>query len=97
MSQDTQTGHNSLGGAINNRVARGCLERLYKNASMILIVFIVGGAVFAVSRAAIYKIRPYERGLHLRGGRFVGIDQPGWHAQIPFVDTVIGRTSSGDR
>jgi regulator of protease activity HflC (stomatin/prohibitin superfamily) len=26
----------------------------------------------------------------LRGGRFLGIDEPGWHIQIPFVDTVIG-------
>jgi len=26
----------------------------------------------------------------LRGGRFISIDQPGWHIQIPFVDTVIG-------
>jgi regulator of protease activity HflC (stomatin/prohibitin superfamily) len=57
---------------------------------MILVVLIVGGAVFALARASIYKIRPYERGLHLRGGRFMGIDQPGWHIQIPFVDTVIG-------
>jgi regulator of protease activity HflC (stomatin/prohibitin superfamily) len=30
--------------------------------------------------------------LHLRGGAFIGIDQPGWHVQIPFVDTVIGVT-----
>lgn len=43
-----------------------------------------------MARAAVYKIRPYERGLHLRGGKFIGIDQPGWHVQIPFVDTVIG-------
>lgn len=90
MSQDTQPGHQTLGQAINNHVARGCLERLYKNASLILVVLIVGGAVFALARAAIYKIRPYERGLHLRGGRFMGIDEPGWHMQIPFVDTVIG-------
>jgi regulator of protease activity HflC (stomatin/prohibitin superfamily) len=38
---------------------------------------------------AIYKVRPYERGLHLRGGRFIAVDQPGWHIGIPFVDTII--------
>jgi regulator of protease activity HflC (stomatin/prohibitin superfamily) len=53
-------------------------------------VLIIAGSLFALARAAIYKIRPNERGLHLRGGSFVGIDQPGWHIQIPFVDTVIG-------
>jgi len=42
-----------------------------------------------LGRAAVYKIRPYERGLHLRGGRFIGVEEPGWHAQIPLVDTVI--------
>lgn len=67
----------------------GCLERLYKNALMILIVLIVGVVLFSLVRAAVYKIRPYERGLHLRGGRFLGVDEPGWHVQIPFVDTVI--------
>jgi regulator of protease activity HflC (stomatin/prohibitin superfamily) len=46
--------------------------------------------LFSLARAAVYKIRPYERGLHLRGGKFIGIDEPGWHIQIPFVDTVIG-------
>jgi membrane protease subunit HflK len=56
---------------------------------MIIIVLIVGIALFSLARAAVYKIRPYERGLHLRGGRFVNIDEPGWHVQIPFVDTVI--------
>jgi membrane protease subunit HflK len=63
---------------------------MYKNASMILVLIIIGVALFYLARAAVYKIRPYERGLHLRGGSFVGIDQPGWHFQIPFVDTVIG-------
>jgi len=58
MSQDTQTGPNSLGSTINNRVARGCLERLYKNASMILVVIIVGAAVFAIARASFTKFAP---------------------------------------
>jgi membrane protease subunit HflK len=68
---------------------KGCLNKLYKNALLILIVLIVGGMLFSLARAAVYKIRPYERGLHLRGGKFIGIDEPGWHVQIPFVDTVI--------
>lgn len=68
----------------------GCLGGLYKNASMILLVLVTSVVLFSLARAAVYKIRPYERGLHLRGGSFVGIDQPGWHLQIPFVDTVIG-------
>jgi regulator of protease activity HflC (stomatin/prohibitin superfamily) len=53
---------------------------------------LLGGTLFSLARAAVYKIRPYERGLHLRGGKFIGIDDPGWHIQIPFVDTVIGVT-----
>jgi regulator of protease activity HflC (stomatin/prohibitin superfamily) len=90
MSQNTQSDANPLGEAVKKPVARGCLERLYKNASMILVLLIVGVALFSLARDAVYKIRPYERGLHLRGGRFVGIDQPGWHIRIPFVDTTIG-------
>ena len=90
MSQNTQSDASSLEAPGKNRFARGCLVRLYKNASMILVLLIVGGALFSLARDAIYKIRPYERGLHLRGGSFVGIDQPGWHIRIPFVDTTIG-------
>lgn len=89
MSQDSPTDADAAGGVIKNPFARGCLEKLYKNAALILILLIVAGVVFSTARAAVYKIRPYERGLHLRGGRFVGIDEPGWHVQIPFVDTVI--------
>ena len=89
MSQDSQSDINTSGGAFKDRFARGCLEKLYKNAALILMLLIVGGVLFSLARAAIYKIRPYERGLHLRGGRFIGIDEPGWHIQIPFVDTVI--------
>ena len=90
MSQNTQSETNSSGKAVKFRTARGCMEILTKNALMILVVLIVGGALFSVAKASVYKIRPYERGLHLRGGKFIGIDQPGWHMQIPFVDTVIG-------
>jgi len=90
MSQDTPSGAPSSGEAGKNRFGQGCLEWLYKYATTTLIVLVVAGALFGLSRMAVYKIRPYERGLHLRGGKFIGIDQPGWHVQIPFVDTVIG-------
>ena len=90
MSQNTQEDVHSDQKGAKNQFARGCMDWLYKKASMILVILIVGGSLFALSRAAIYKIRPNERGLHLRGGSFVGIDLPGWHIQIPFVDTVIG-------
>ena len=92
MSQNTRLEANEPRETRRNRVAQGCLDRLYKNATMILLVLFVGGIVFSLARTAIYKIRPYERGLHLRGGRFIDIDEPGWHIQIPFVDTVIGVT-----
>jgi regulator of protease activity HflC (stomatin/prohibitin superfamily) len=89
MSQNTPSDDISLK-ETNHRFGRGCLDKLYKNALLILIILVVGVVLFSLARATIYKIRPYERGLHLRGGRFIGVDQPGWHAQIPFVDTVIG-------
>jgi regulator of protease activity HflC (stomatin/prohibitin superfamily) len=90
MSQNSPSDSNPLGEGIKIPVSRGCLERLYKNALLIVIVLIVGISLFSLVRDAVYKIRPYERGLHLRGGRFIGIDQPGWHVRIPFVDTTIG-------
>lgn len=89
MSQNTQINANTLGEGVKDRVMQGCLTKLYKNALLILIFLIVGGMLFSLARAAVYKIRPYERGLHLRGGKFIGVDQPGWHIQVPFVDTVI--------
>jgi regulator of protease activity HflC (stomatin/prohibitin superfamily) len=76
--------------AAPKQFSSGCLTKLSQNALTILVVLVVFGGLFALARAAVYKIRPYERGLHLRGGRFVAVDQPGWHIQIPFVDTVIG-------
>jgi regulator of protease activity HflC (stomatin/prohibitin superfamily) len=66
------------------------LDRLFKLALVVLVAFVVLGVLLSVARDAIYKIRPYERGLHLRGGRFIGIDEPGWHIRIPMVDTTIG-------
>jgi len=65
-------------------------DRLHKAAVVVLAVCVVLGVLLSVARDAIYKIRPYERGLHLRGGRFIGVDEPGWHIRIPMVDTTIG-------
>jgi regulator of protease activity HflC (stomatin/prohibitin superfamily) len=90
MAKDVQSEGSSPEPNLMARGTRGCLEILVKNGISILVVLIVLIALFSLARAAVYKIRPYERGLHLRGGSFVGIDQPGWHIQIPFVDTVIG-------
>ena len=87
MSQNPQI--RAVEEAVKDRVAPGCLGWLSRNGIPILIMLIVGVILFSLARAAVYKIRPYERGLHLRGGMFIGVDQPGWHVQIPFVDTVI--------
>lgn len=65
------------------------IERLYKLSVVVIAAMIVLGGVLFVGRAAVYKIHEYERGLHLRGGRFLAVQQPGWHVQIPLVDTVI--------
>lgn len=65
------------------------LDTLYKVAVVVIAAFIVCMVALIAGRAAIYKIHPYERGLHLRGGQFIAVDQPGWHIQIPFWDTVI--------
>lgn len=73
----------------NRPVAGSTLGRLYKLAVVVLATFVVLSVALFLSRAAVYKIHEYERGLHLRGGRFVSVDNPGWHTQIPLVDTVI--------
>ena len=65
------------------------LERLFKLATVILAAVIVAGALLFIGRSTVYKIHEYERGLHLRGGRFLAVQLPGWHWQIPLVDTVI--------
>jgi regulator of protease activity HflC (stomatin/prohibitin superfamily) len=65
------------------------LGRLYRLAVIMLVAVVIAALLFGASRAAIYKIHEYERGLHLRGGRFLAVDEPGWHWQIPYVDTVI--------
>jgi regulator of protease activity HflC (stomatin/prohibitin superfamily) len=65
------------------------LDRLYRTAVVILTGFLVVGVLVFIGRAAVYKIHEYEAGLHLRGGRFIAVQEPGWHMQIPLVDTVI--------
>ena len=62
---------------------------MFKLAVVLLTTFIVLVVVLIIGRSAVYKIHAYEKGLHLRGGRFIAVDDPGWHVQIPLVDTVI--------
>ena len=65
-------------------------ERIKKYAPIALVSLVILLILFQIARATVYKIRPWERGLHVRGGKFLAVDEPGWHFQIPFVDTVIG-------
>jgi regulator of protease activity HflC (stomatin/prohibitin superfamily) len=65
------------------------LEHLFKIAVVTLAAFVVLSVAFLIGRAAVYKIHAYERGLHLRGGNLIRVEEPGWHVQIPLVDTVI--------
>lgn len=67
----------------------GVLDRLFRVATVLLATFVLLAILFVVGRSSVYKIHEYERGLHLRGGRFVAVDEPGWHIQVPLVDTVI--------
>jgi regulator of protease activity HflC (stomatin/prohibitin superfamily) len=68
---------------------RARLDTSYRIAVIVLAAVVAGAVLLAASRATLYKIHAYERGLHLRGGRFLAVDEPGWHAQIPYVDTVV--------
>jgi regulator of protease activity HflC (stomatin/prohibitin superfamily) len=90
MTENIQPEKTAPAPAAQKRFYSGCLTKLSHNALTILLVLIVLGGLFALARSAVYKIRPYERGLHLRGGKFIAVDQPGWHTKIPFADTVIG-------
>ncbi|MBN1888522.1 MAG: SPFH domain-containing protein [Thermoflexales bacterium] len=65
------------------------IDVMFKLAVIFLGAFVLAVTLLVAGRLAIYKIHPYERGLHLRGGMYIGTDEPGWHAQIPFWDTVI--------
>jgi membrane protease subunit HflK len=90
MSQDVPAPDNLSKDLEKNKPHRSFMAKMIKNSPLTLATLIILIIIFSLARASIYKIRPYERGLHLRGGSFVGIDLPGWHFQIPFVDTVIG-------
>jgi regulator of protease activity HflC (stomatin/prohibitin superfamily) len=78
-----------IGSADAKQKNRMLIERLFRLSVIVLATFVLLVVILGVSRLVIYKIHPYERGLHLRGGRFLVVDEPGWHAQIPFWDTVI--------
>jgi membrane protease subunit HflC len=65
------------------------IDSLYRLAVVVLAAITVLAVLLVVAQSAIYKVHEYERGLHLRGGQFVAVEEPGWHAQIPLVDTVI--------
>jgi regulator of protease activity HflC (stomatin/prohibitin superfamily) len=68
---------------------RDRLDTGYRASVIVLATLAIIVVLLAVSQAAVYKIHAFERGLHLRGGRFLAVDDPGWHVQIPYVDTVI--------
>ena len=53
------------------------LDRGFRLATVLLTGFVALGILLVVGRSAVYKIHEYERGLHLRGGRFIAVDEPG--------------------
>lgn len=69
--------------------SRSRLDVLYRFSVVALAAIMLSTVLLLISQSAVYKIHEYERGLHLRGGRFLSVDEPGWHVQIPYVDTVI--------
>jgi len=71
------------------RPSRSRLDVLYRFSVVALAAIMLSTVLLLISQSAVYKIHEYERGLHLRGGRFLSVDEPGWHVQIPYVDTVI--------
>jgi regulator of protease activity HflC (stomatin/prohibitin superfamily) len=71
------------------RPSRSRLDVLYRLSVIALAAIMVSTVLLLISQSAVYKIHEYERGLHLRGGRFLAVDEPGWHVQVPYVDTVI--------
>ena len=89
MPEDTVVPETKPKPARSTSGAGKTLEGLFKAAVVVLAAFVLLSILLVAGRAAIYKIHEYERGLHLRGGRFIRVEQPGWHAQIPLVDTVI--------
>jgi regulator of protease activity HflC (stomatin/prohibitin superfamily) len=74
---------------VKNDKGLATLSVLFRLAVVVIAAFMVLVVVLVLGRTVIYKVHPYERGLHLRGGRFLAVDEPGWHLQIPLWDTVI--------
>lgn len=68
---------------------RSPLDTAYRFAVVIFASLVSVAVVLVIGQSALYKIHEYERGLHLRGGQFLAVNEPGWHVQIPLVDTVI--------
>jgi regulator of protease activity HflC (stomatin/prohibitin superfamily) len=89
MTQTTIAPEMNRPGRKSTESTFGLLDRLFKLATVALAIVILLALVVLIGRSAVYKIHAYERGLHLRGGRFISVDDPGWHVQIPLVDTVI--------
>jgi len=67
----------------------GLIGLLFRLSIIVLALLALSLVALIVGQAMVYKVHPYERGLHMSGGVFVGVDYPGWHVQIPFWDTVI--------
>lgn len=65
------------------------IDRTFRVSMIVVAAFIVLMVALSLGRSIILKIHPYERGLHMRGGQFINVDEPGWHFQIPYWDTVI--------
>lgn len=78
-----------VGSPTSARQTRSRLDVLYRLSVVALAAIMVATVLLLISQSAVYKVHEYERGLHLRGGRFLAVDEPGWHVQIPYVDTVI--------
>jgi regulator of protease activity HflC (stomatin/prohibitin superfamily) len=85
---EQETQRNVKPSTTNDRFGKW-LRNLYRLSIVVIAAFVVLSTVLFVGRAAVYKIHAYERGLHLRGGKFIRVEEPGWHVQVPLVDTVI--------
>lgn len=67
----------------------GPLGFLFRASVVVLALLALSFVTLIVGQAMVYKVQPYELALHTRGGVFVGVDQPGWHVQIPLWDAVV--------
>ncbi|MBU1879214.1 MAG: hypothetical protein KJ734_09725 [Chloroflexi bacterium] len=66
----------------------GLIGLLFRLSIIVLALLALSLVTLLVGQAVIYKVQPNELALHTRGGGFVTVDQPGWHIQIPFWDSV---------